>query len=547
MAGGAAINIFKLSSGGLPKEVLNWRLWLAVFSFGLMGAARGVDEGLINGVFLSKAFQEQLGIADYSKVELANVKGTVSSMVQLGSVVGSLFAFIVCDRWGRVWASRQLCVLWLVGIAIFLGNNGSMAAVNIGRFIAGIGIGETVVVGPVYLSEISPAPIRGLTTCCFTGCVYLGILVAYAANLGTQLNLPDTYTRWALPTSIHLMFAVILLALSFFQEESPRHLVRVGKREEALRVLCKLRNLPADHPYVQEEITAIDWSFQEEKEATHGMGWKGVVKEIFLVKNNSYRLLLTNMAQIMACFSGGSSMTVYAPDLFKIVGITGQEQSLFSTVIFGVVKFISAIICALFLVDIAGRKRSLIYGIILQAVAMFYIAIFLNIVPVANNDDFSPTPSQARASTAAIASIYISGAGWALGWNSGQYLLSSELFPLRIRAICSSITMAMHFLCQYGVNRALPNMLLEDHGLSPHGTFYFFGVITVLGGIWVWLCVPEAAGRSLETIDKLFELPWFKIGLYGKKFAEEYDREQAAQVQAEKKEMGVSVAYKEDA
>jgi hypothetical protein len=44
MAGGAAINIFKFNTGGLPKEVLNWRLWLAVFSFGLMGAARGVDE-----------------------------------------------------------------------------------------------------------------------------------------------------------------------------------------------------------------------------------------------------------------------------------------------------------------------------------------------------------------------------------------------------------------------------------------------------------------------------------------------------------------------
>ncbi|KAI9147578.1 Quinate permease [Paramyrothecium foliicola] len=546
MAGGAAINIFKLSTSGLPKECLNWRLWLAVFSFGIMGAARGVDEGLINGVFVSKAFQRQLGIDDLDKVDLANVKGTVSSMVQLGSVAGALFAFIVCDKWGRVWATRQLCVLWLAGIAIFMGNNGSMAAVNLGRFIAGIGIGETVVVGPVYLSEIAPAQIRGLCTCIFTGFVYIGIMVAYFANWGTQTSMADTYARWALPTSIHLMFAVILLGLSFFQYESPRHLVRIGQREQALEVLCKLRGLPADHPYVQEEITAIDWSYQEEKEATHGMGWKGVVKEIFVVKNNSYRLFLTNLAQIMACWSGGSAMTVYAPDLFEIVGITGQEQSLFSTVIFGIVKFVSAIICALFLVDMAGRKRALIYGIILQAIAMFYIAIFLNIVPVANNHGFKPNPSQARASTAAIASIYISGAGWALGWNSGQYLLSSELFPLRIRAICSSITMAMHFVCQYGVNRALPNMLLEDHGLTPHGTFYFFGIMTVLGGLWVWLCVPEAAGRSLESIDKLFELPWYKIGLHGKAFAEEYDREQAAQVQSEKKE-GAMVSYKEDA
>jgi MFS family permease len=82
-------------------------------------------------------------------------------------------AFVVCDRIGRVWATRQLCCLWILGIAIFIGNNGSMAAVYAGRFIAGLGIGQTCVVGPIYLSEISPAPIRGLCTCMFTGAVYL--------------------------------------------------------------------------------------------------------------------------------------------------------------------------------------------------------------------------------------------------------------------------------------------------------------------------------------------------------------------------------------
>ncbi|KAG9258453.1 general substrate transporter [Emericellopsis atlantica] len=544
MAGGAAINILKFNTGGLPKETLNWRLWFAVFAFGLLGAARGVDEGLITGVFNSTAFKKQVGINDLDGSALASVKGNVSSMVQLGSVLGALFAFVVCDRWGRIWATRQLCALWLIGISIMMANSGSMAAVYVGRFIAGVGIGETVVVGPVYLSEISPAPIRGLCTCAFTGSVYLGILVAYVANYATHKTMDDTFTSWALPTSVHLMFAGIILILSFFQLESPRHFIRTGQREKALATLCKLRGLPADHPYLLDEITAIDVSFQEEKEATLGLGWKGVAKEIFTVKRNSYRLFLTNLAQIMACWSGGSSITVYAPDLFNLVDITGEEQSLFSTVIFGVVKFVSAVVCALFLVDLAGRKRSLITGIILQTIAMFYIAIFLNLVPIANNPGFEPSPSQNKASQGAIAMIYISGAGWALGWNSGQYLLSSELFPLRIRAICSSITMCMHFLCQYATNRALPNMLLEDHGLTPHGTFYFFGIMSIIGGVWVWLCVPEAAGRSLESIDKLFDLPWYKIGLHGKAYAEARDREQEQQFVNEKKE--AEVHYMED-
>lgn len=88
-------------------------------------------------------------------------------------------------------------------------------------------------------------------------------------------------------------------------------------------------------------------------------------------------------------------------------------------------------------------------------------------------------------------------------------------------------------------------MLLEDEGLTPHGTFYFFTVVSIIGGFWVWLCVPEAAGRSLESIDKLFDLPWYKIGLFGKKYAEEYDREQEEMHRDEKKE--ATVTYRESA
>ncbi|KAI7204626.1 putative quinate permease, partial [Hortaea werneckii] len=238
MAGGAALNVFKMSASGVPKEAFNWRLWFAVFVFGLLGAARGVDEGLITGVFNSDNFKESLGLDQLDDDALAGVKGNVSSMVQLGSIPGALLAFFACDYLGRVWATRQLCIIWLIGIAIFMGNNGSMAAVYFGRFFAGIGIGETVVVGPVYLSEISPAPIRGLCTCAFTGAVYLGILIAYFANYGAELHLSGGISRWMVPTSVHLMFGVIILFASIFAWESPRHLMRKGKEQEAIHVMA---------------------------------------------------------------------------------------------------------------------------------------------------------------------------------------------------------------------------------------------------------------------------------------------------------------------
>lgn len=85
MAGGVKkpVNVFRLKNLGLPKEVFNWRLWFSVLSFGLLGAARGVDEGLISGAFKSKDFQNSIHYEQYDEVAQTNIKANVSAMVQV--------------------------------------------------------------------------------------------------------------------------------------------------------------------------------------------------------------------------------------------------------------------------------------------------------------------------------------------------------------------------------------------------------------------------------------------------------------------------------
>ena len=92
MAGGVKkpVNIFNLKNLGEPPNVFNWRLWFAVVSFSLLGAARGIDEGLISGAFNSPDFQNQIHYSSYSDSEQANIKANVSAMVQIGSVGGAL-------------------------------------------------------------------------------------------------------------------------------------------------------------------------------------------------------------------------------------------------------------------------------------------------------------------------------------------------------------------------------------------------------------------------------------------------------------------------
>jgi hypothetical protein len=101
-----------------------------------------------------------------------------------------------------------------------------------------------------------------------------------------------------------------------------------------------------------------------------------------------------------------------------------------------------------------------------------------------------------------------------MGWNSVQYLINSEIYPLRLRAIGGSIAMTVHFANQYGNSKAVPSMFVD---MTYYGTMFFFSAITLIGLIWVWWFIPELSGRSLEAVDAIFQLPWYKIGRIGGK------------------------------
>lgn len=490
--------------------------------FGLLGTARGLDEGLIGTTTSQKSFIAQFGLKNphLTATEQANLLSNITSMVQLGSIFGALFAFPITDRIGRIWAVRELCLIWVTGIAIFLGAaaHGSIGMVYAGRFIAGLGIGQTTVVAPTYLAEVAPKSIRGLCVGIFSGCVYLGIMLGYFASYGTSLHISNkNMIQWVIPNTLHLYFAAIIFVLSFFAIESPRWLVKRDKQAEAVNNLCRLRGLSQDHECVQMEIIDINSQLEREQEATMGASKLGLIRELLFIPSNLYRIFLAVCAQLLGQWSGANSITVYAPQYFALMGTTGQQEKLLATGIFGLVKFISAIMCAFFLVDFIGRKRSLSIGICLQFVSMLYMAIFLTIDNTIGQKGDVQSTSQKAAAKAAIACIYFSGFGWAMGWNSIQYLINAEIFPLRLRAIGGSFAMTLHFVNQYGNSKAVPEMFV---GMTTAGTMYFFAGITFIGLCWVYFFLPETSGRSLESLDAVFDLPWYKIGRYGAKVPE---------------------------
>lgn len=212
--------------------------------------------------------------------------------------------------------------------------------------------------------------------------MYLGIVLAYFTNYGASIHISNTsHNQWLVPTSLHIIMAGLILILMFFQYESPRFLVKQGKPDKAAKVLSYIRHQAPDSDYVVGETAMIQAALDHEMEATRGVGFFGMVKEMFLDKSNLYRVYLATMVQLLSQWSGAGSITLYANDLFALVGITGKQEGLLVTAVFGIVKLIAAMACALFLVDVIGRKRSLLLGITLQSISMIYVASFLTSVP----------------------------------------------------------------------------------------------------------------------------------------------------------------------
>ncbi|EGW33541.1 uncharacterized protein SPAPADRAFT_151807 [Spathaspora passalidarum NRRL Y-27907] len=499
-----------------PKQVFNSTLYLSIFVFGILGAARGYDEGNISGNITLPAFIARFGINDPTKSAdyLANLTSNITSMVQLGSIGGAFIAMKTVDFFGRVRSLQIICLLWIVGsiIQITSSNLGQLYA---GRIIEGIAIGHTTSIGPVYLAEVSPSPIRGLASCIFAGAVYIGVLIGYLANLGCVLNVADTVNghindnqwRYTLIPKI-LLASLIFIMSTILCVESPRWLLKVNKVDQAVKNLSKLRHMPEDHAYIVAEISDINEQVLAEKDAIANSSILGNLRDLVTNKSIAYRFFcIAGAAQVLGQWSGANAVTIYASELFSLAGIKGPVGKLKMSAILGVVKVISAYLGAFFIIDVFGRKRALYSGISLQMVSILYYAIFLTIVPQASQNGTVLTPSQTRASKGALAAIFLSGTGWTIGFNSVQYLLGSEIFPLHIRSFAQSLVMVLHFANQYGNSKALPKLMLA---LQPYGAFYFFVGVMVLGLVFAFL-LPELQGRSLESVEEVFTLPWYKL------------------------------------
>ncbi|CAH0043648.1 unnamed protein product [Clonostachys solani] len=491
-----------------PREIFNWYLLVCTCIWSFSGVAKGFDEGNIASVVVMDIFLSRFGLKNQSDKEFASTKGWIVSIATAGAVFGCLACVWLTQRFGRKFTFLMFTIVYIGGIFGQTFSNGSMAVLYITRIIAGMGIGATTVLPAIYIAEIAPASIRGLCTLQYTCCQQLGVVFGFFFNYGVTKYHSGTNLQWQLPTALQVIPAVIWGVGCFFTPETPRFLLMKNKRSEALATLCKFRGLPEDHPYVQAEFEGMEAQLNHEIEIVAGASTFDLIKETFTDLPNRRRFILMFAAHVFSQWSGANAITQYSPTIFGYLGIKGTESRFLATGIYAIVKFVSVLLFSVFVIDFIGRRRSLMTGITMQIITLGYVGGYLGVTNGWSVEQIEASASAMGASRAAIVSIYFHAVAWSIGWFSIPYLVSAEVFPVRIRSINVAILMAVHWAMYFGCSKAMPSLL---EATQRFGAFIFFLSICCISLVYVFFAMPETSGRSLESMDKLFERPWYTV------------------------------------
>ena len=456
------------------------------------------------------------------------------SIVYIGYAVGAALSFFINDRIGRLSSFRLYIVIWIVGQLVATFSPG-LPGLYAARIISGLGIGPLTVTGPMSIVEIAPMEIRGLLTAWFVIAMGMSLFVSIFTVYGVLIHVSARRLQYQTVWFAPCIFMLFCIVASFFACESPRWLLMVGRRDDAIKALVRLRGLPADHPRVEMELEEIETSVQKSSwesgagDDSHHYSSSiiGVFKETFTVPSNIRRVQQSIISYALAQLSGANSVTSYFVPILTIMGLGGgTTRSLFLTGMYGMSKLFFCLIASFFFIDALGRRKSLFIGITIQMLSDIYIGIYIKY----KQEHAVSTAS----SEAAIAAIFIHAFGYSVGksfppsnkcnvygslnrtfadniyYNKGllilPYVFGGELWPNRIRSFGGAMGQTFHWLFIYGFQFGLPSLLAKTNNW---GAFIFFAGWCFIALFYVYLMVPEIAGLSVEEIETIFKGPWF--------------------------------------
>jgi Arabinose efflux permease len=412
----------------MKQKVSGYVVFLAVVA-AIGGILFGYDTAVISGTTEVVKAQFHLGTGG---------EGWYVGCALIGSIIGVLLAGMMSDFLGRKKTMLISAVLFSVS-AIGCAVSADFTQLVIFRMIGGFGIGIVSVVSPVYISEVSPAEVRGTMVSLYQLFITIGFLLAYLVNF---LILKGTTMAeyWRPMLGAEAVPDLLFLVLIFFIPESPRWLQVRGQRQDNSEAWAALRE-------------------------------PGILVAV----------LIGSAIAILGQFMGVNAVLYYGPKIFADAGF---QDPLFSTVLVGVGNMLTTVI-ALLIIDKVGRKQLVWWGVGGMIFCLLMIGLYF--LPVTN----LPTWFML---TFFLLYVFCT----AISISAVVFVLLSEMYPNRVRGLAMSIAGFALWIGTYLIGQLTPWML---ETLTPAGTFFLFAFMC-LPYLWImYKYVPDTTGKTLEEIE----------------------------------------------
>jgi sugar porter (SP) family MFS transporter len=391
--------------------------------------------------------------------------GLTVSIALWGTVAGALLAGVPGDRWGRRDTLRALAALYLAG-ALGCPFAWNWHALVLFRFVVGLAVGGSSVIGPMYLAEIAPAQWRGRLVGVFQFNIVFGILVAYLSNYLIGLaGLGAVEWRWKF--GVASIPAALLLVMLLAIPRSPRWLVEKGRIDEARAVLKVIGEQDAD---------AALQSMQSAKELEKRYG-----QERLFAARNRFPLFLAVSIAMFNQLSGINAILYYLNDIFARAGFNQVSGDL-QAVAIGATNLIFTVL-AMLIIDRAGRRMLLSIGAVGTAACLAGVAAIFG---------------TGRHGDLLLWLLIGFIASFAFSQGAVIWVYISEVFPTAVRSRGQSVGSSTHWIMNALISLTFPIVATYSRTIP----FAFFSAMMVLQLIVVRAFYPETKGVSLENMEE---------------------------------------------
>ncbi|KAM3429872.1 hypothetical protein MY4824_008015 [Beauveria thailandica] len=451
------------------------------------GMLFGYDIGQVSGILLFEDFKRRFAnhLIDGSFEWGPIWQSLLVSLMSIGGLLGALSGAYTADWWGRRRSIFLGVGVFIVGYIVQITAMNSLIQMVMGRFVAGLGIGNLSVGVPLFQSETSPREFRGTVVASYQLMIAMGILSASSVNYGVE-RLVEREVLWRVVIGIGILMSLPLAFGIMCVPESPRWLASRGDWEGARMSVARLRGKKHDpgNAVIEEDLGVMRQVLENEGQVSQGP-WLECFSTSTKTPKVLYRTLLGFGILSLQQWSGINFFFYFGATIFRSAGV---QNPLFTQNILGTVNVLMTLY-GVFVVERFGRRLPLFIGALWQAGWFFIFAAVCTANP--------PHPKTGIIMIVCACMIIASFAGT---WGPMAWIVVGETFPLRTRAKQASLATAGNWLGNFMISFLTP---IATRGIG-YAFCFVFVVTNLAAALLVYLCLYESRALSLEKVDLMY-------------------------------------------